>query len=44
VIYTFFFQVWYPNHDKNENNQYPADCINDIAGADKDITTKKRLI
>ena len=28
----FFAQVWYPNHDKNENNFYPADCYRDIEG------------
>jgi nucleoside-diphosphate-sugar epimerase len=32
----FFAQVWYPNHDQEENNFYPADCIHDIAGADRD--------
>lgn len=32
----FFAQVWYPNHDKDEDNYYPADCVRDIAGADKD--------
>jgi hypothetical protein len=32
----FFAQVWYPNHDKSENNFYPADCIQDISCADKD--------
>ncbi|TFF97710.1 MAG: NAD(P)-dependent oxidoreductase [Promethearchaeota archaeon] len=26
----FFAQVWYPNHDKDENNYYPADCYKDI--------------
>ena len=26
----FFSQVWYPNHDKNENNFYPKDCYKDI--------------
>lgn len=40
----FFAQVWYPNHDKDENNFYPSDCIHDIAGADKDKTIKKRMI
>ena len=29
-INPFFAQVWYPNHDKNENNFYPEDCYNDI--------------
>jgi hypothetical protein len=32
----FFAQVWYPNHDEDEDNFYPADCVQDIAGADKD--------
>ncbi|MEA2101793.1 MAG: NAD(P)-dependent oxidoreductase [Thermodesulfobacteriota bacterium] len=32
----FFAQVWYPNHDRDEDNIYPADCVQDIAGADKD--------
>jgi len=32
----FFAQVWYPNHDKDENNFYSADCIQDISCADKD--------
>lgn len=26
----FFAQVWYPNHDKDENNFYPEDCYKDI--------------
>jgi nucleoside-diphosphate-sugar epimerase len=30
----FFAQVWYPNHDSDENNFYPEDCLDDIAGAD----------
>ncbi|MHA1917196.1 MAG: NAD-dependent epimerase/dehydratase family protein [Candidatus Ranarchaeia archaeon] len=28
----FLAQVWYPNHDKEENNFYPEDCYKDIAG------------
>ena len=28
----FFAQVWYPNHDKDENNFYPEDCYKDIQG------------
>jgi nucleoside-diphosphate-sugar epimerase len=32
----FFAQVWYPNHDKDEDNVYLEDCLQDIAGADKD--------
>jgi len=32
----FFAQVWYPNHDKDENNFYQEDCIQDIACADMD--------
>jgi nucleoside-diphosphate-sugar epimerase len=26
----FFAQVWYPNHDREENNVYPPDCWQDI--------------
>jgi hypothetical protein len=26
----FFAQVWFPNHEKNENNFYPSDCYTDI--------------
>jgi len=26
----FFAQVWYPNHDREENNFYPEDCWKDI--------------
>jgi nucleoside-diphosphate-sugar epimerase len=26
----FFAQVWYPNHDPDENNFYPEDCWKDI--------------
>jgi hypothetical protein len=32
----FFAQVWYPNHDPGEDNFYPEDLCQDIAGADKD--------
>ena len=32
----FFAQVWYPNHDKDEENFYSEDCLQDIAGADRD--------
>jgi hypothetical protein len=32
----FFAQVWYPNHDPDENNFYPADCTQDIVCADQD--------
>jgi hypothetical protein len=32
----FFAQVWVPNHDPDENNVYLPDCVQDIAGADKD--------
>lgn len=28
----FFAQVWYPNHDREENHAYPADCWKDILG------------
>lgn len=34
----FFAQVWYPNHDKDENNFYAEDCVRDIAAADRDRT------
>lgn len=33
---SFFAQVWLPNHDDDEDNLYPEDCVQDIAGADKD--------
>ncbi len=26
----FFAQVWYPNHSKDEDNFYPADCYKDV--------------
>jgi len=32
----FFAQVWYPNHSAGEANVYPAECVLDIAGADRD--------
>ena len=32
----FFAQVWYPNHDRDEDNYYPEDCTNDIVCADQD--------
>jgi len=32
----FFAQVWYPNHDPEENNFYPEDCTQDIVCADMD--------
>ena len=32
----FFAQVWYPNHDPDENNSYPVDCTQDIVCADQD--------
>ncbi|HMA83808.1 MAG TPA: NAD(P)-dependent oxidoreductase [Candidatus Thermoplasmatota archaeon] len=38
----FFAQVWYLNHDKDESNFYPADCIKDIAHADKDEAAQKK--
>ncbi|MCP4764224.1 MAG: NAD(P)-dependent oxidoreductase [archaeon] len=28
----FFAQIWYPNHDKDEDNYYPEDCYKDIEG------------
>lgn len=27
---SFFAQVWYPNHDKNESNFYPRECYRDV--------------
>jgi len=35
-INPYFAQVWYPNHEVSEQNFYPAECVTDIAGADKD--------
>lgn len=32
----FFAQVWYPNHEVEESNYYPENCIDDIAAADRD--------
>jgi hypothetical protein len=32
----FFAQVWYPYHDPEEDNFYPEDLCQDIAGADRD--------
>lgn len=32
----FFAQVWRPNHDPDEDNFYPEDLVQDIAGADRD--------
>ena len=26
----FFAQVWYPNHEIDEDNFYPSDCYTDI--------------
>ena len=31
----YFAQVWYPNHNQDEDNFYPEDCLGDIAGADQ---------
>jgi len=31
----FFAQVWYADHDPDENNVYPDDCIQDIRDADR---------
>jgi len=28
----FFAQIWYPNHDPDENNFYPKDCYRDVEG------------
>jgi hypothetical protein len=33
----FFSQVWYPNHDRDEDNVYPEDACQDIAGAGLDL-------
>ena len=33
----YFAQVWYPNHDHDEDNFYPEDCLGDIAGADQGL-------
>ena len=32
----FFAQVWYNNHDKDESNFYPSDCVYDAADEDKE--------
>ncbi len=32
----FFAQVWYPNHDPDEDDFYPQDCMQDIVCADED--------
>jgi nucleoside-diphosphate-sugar epimerase len=32
----FLAQIWYADHDQDEDNFYPEDCIHDIADADKD--------
>ena len=37
----FFAQVWYADHDPDEQNFYPEDCINDIKDADKEYETQK---
>jgi len=37
----FFAQVWYADHDPDEQNEYPADCFNDIEGADKEYEASK---
>lgn len=34
----FFAQVWYPNHDRDEDNYYAEDCTNDIVCADEDAS------
>jgi len=36
----FFAQVWYPNHDRDEDNFYPEDCTLDIVCADQDDLKK----
>ncbi len=35
-INPFFAQVWYPNHEISENNLYPEECLEDVAGADRE--------
>lgn len=37
----FFAQVWYADHDPDEQNAYPDDCINDIKDADREYATNK---
>ena len=37
----FFAQVWYADHDPDEENFYPDDCINDIKDADKEYEAQK---
>jgi nucleoside-diphosphate-sugar epimerase len=32
----FFAQVWYPNHDRDENHFYPEDCWKDILSSCRD--------
>lgn len=32
----FFAQVWYADHDENEDNHFPAECIHDILNADRE--------
>lgn len=31
----FFAQVWHPNHDPDEHEIYPEDCLQDIVDADR---------
>ena len=31
----FFAQVWYPNHDRDEDSFYPEDCTQDVVCADR---------
>ena len=37
----FFAQVWYADHDPDEQNVYPEDCINDIRDADREYETNR---
>jgi hypothetical protein len=37
----FFAQVWYADHDHDEQNVYPDDCINDIKDADREYEANK---
>ncbi len=39
----FFAQVWYADHDPQENQFYPPDCIEDIRGADRQPLIRRPL-
>ncbi|MBU0992971.1 MAG: NAD(P)-dependent oxidoreductase [Proteobacteria bacterium] len=38
----FFAQVWYNTHSKDEKNVFPADCVYDCVGKDKEKIIFKR--